>query len=331
MKPTWARSAATPTAASTPSASSTPGWARRAAVSSSARPTATRRPAQALERAWARHELGDKLRAAVLPAWWISLILACSEAAASLPLLAGVEYFSGEAELSKACESMIGPWGRYDIKHGTDFDASTAAGQQRAIIMLLRVARRGYVHFGTPCKSWVALSRSFTKRSGYMPSGPPQGRCSTRQWQYLSLHNKLALITSYLIKTAVALHHVYTVEQPVSSLLFHYEPMVHALLSSTAISVSMSAFQGDSPKPLKIVGNTPWLSTMRHVFLLRKAHAPATTKRLTKRSAGGHFTGKQSDLTGSSAYTASLGACIALCALGGPAEEIARELEHRGL
>ena len=111
-----------------------------------------------------------------------------------------------------------------------------------------------------------------------MPSGPPQGRCSGGEWQYLCLHNKLALATSYLIKTAAALHRVYTTEQPVVSLLFHYGPMVHALLSNSGhFSEHERIPRRFTEAPIQIVGNTPWLSTTRHVFLLRNAHAPATT------------------------------------------------------
>ena len=178
------------------------------------------------------------LGAALLPPWWVALVLACIPLAPDLPLLAGFEYFSGMAELAKACEKALGPWGTYDSKHGEEFDCTTRAGQRCAIVLLLRLVRHGHAHFGKPCKSWVALSRAFTKRSGFMPAGPPESRCKPRQWKYQSLHKRIAQVTSFLIKTCVAMQHTYTVVQTMSSLLFSYEPMVAALIGTPVVANS---------------------------------------------------------------------------------------------
>ena len=325
MKPAWARRGKGPeTSMAEPSK---PAWARRGVQKKA------KAPRPAMERAWTPDGLRRALRASLLPKWWVALILACIPLAMDLPLLAGVEYFSGEAELAKACEKWIGPWGTYDINKGQQFDCTTRVGQRCAIVLLLRLARHSHAHFGTPCRSWVALSRSFTKRSGLRPGGPPKSRCTPAQWKYLSLHNHITQVTSYLIKTCVAMEHTITIEQPVSSLLFSYEPMVAALIGTSSVSVRMSAFQGDSPKPLKIVGNAQWLGVLRKVYLLRKrgGHEDGATKRLTERSAKGQFGGKKEELAASSAYTASFGFAFALCVRQLPAAHVVEEMRRCGL
>ena len=325
MKPAWARRSKGPeTSMAEPSK---PAWARRGVQKKA------KAPRPAMERAWTPDGFRRALRASLLPKWWVALILACIPLAMDLPLLAGVEYFSGEAELAKACEKGIGPWGTYDIKNGQQFDCTTKVGQRCAIVLLLRLARHSHAHFGTPCRSWVALSRSFTKRSGLRPGGPPKSRCTPALWKYLSLHNQIAQVTSYLIKTCVAMGHTITIEQPVSSLLFSYEPMVAALVGTSSVSVAMRAFRGDSPKPLKIVGNAQWLGLLRKVFLLRKrgGHGDGVAKRLTERSAKGQFGGKKGELEASSAYTASFGFAFALCVQRLPAAHVVEEMRRRGL
>ena len=91
--------------------------------------------------------------------------------------------------------------------------------------------------------------------------------CSKFLKKYLTEHNALADITGCLVRLAVALELTYSVEQPRSSLLWSYPPVLQALAGSDAINVPffMSAFQGESPKPLSLRGNAPWLKFMKAV------------------------------------------------------------------
>ena len=307
---------------------SKPAWARRGVQKKA------KAPRPAMERAWSPDGLQRALRVSLLPKWWVGLVLACIPLAMALPLLAGVEFFSGEAELTKACEKSVGPWGAYDSKHGKEFDCATRVGQRNAIVLLLRLAKHSHAHFGTPCRSWVFLSRSFTKRSGLRPCGPPKSRCTPAQWKNLFLHNHIAQVTSYLIKTCVAMEHTFTIEQPLSSLLFLYEPMVAALIGTSSITLRMSAFQGDSAKPLKIRGNAHQLMKLLHkVFLLRKHEEHAITNQLTKRCAKeSQFEGKKDgSVEASSRYTASFGLAFSLCVLQLPAAHTVEEMRRCGL
>eukprot|EP00973_Karenia_brevis_P089021 12346149-Karenia_brevis.AAC.1 len=212
-------------------AAARPSWATRAATVKK-RPASKGEPAdeaQPKHRAWTEHELASKLHVTTLPAWWVTLVLACATLAAQQTILHGVEFFSGEGELTAAFCLLVGPFACYDIKHGRLHDILEDDGLRSAVVLLLRVASGGYVHFGTPCKSWVTLSRSWTQRSLLRPAGPPASKLKPAQAKYLESHNRIATYTAYLIKTARALGIEFTIEQPTSSLLFSFKDISLAL------------------------------------------------------------------------------------------------------
>eukprot|EP00973_Karenia_brevis_P020530 2818894-Karenia_brevis.AAC.1 len=94
----------------------------------------------------------------------------------------------------------------------------------------------------------------------------------------------------------------------------------------------MGHFGGESPKPLMLKGTASWLGVFRQVYLLRKTRLNnCTKKRLTYRTAKGHFTGKQSELEGSAGYTKCFGRCVALCSLKLDAEHVYNALIEQGL
>eukprot|EP00969_Alexandrium_andersonii_P231588 10227154-Alexandrium_andersonii.AAC.1 len=111
-------------------------------------------------------------------------------------------------------------------------DVLTMHGLKRIALWMLRIGKNGYVHLGTPCKSWVALSRSWSQRSCIAPQGPSPSRVSDEQWSYLREHNSIGHITAHVVRTAHALGLVYTIEQPVSSLLFSFDPVLKALAAT---------------------------------------------------------------------------------------------------
>ena len=94
------------------------------------------------------------------------------------------------------------------------------------------------------------------------PAGPPRRHRSKHLDEYLATHNRLADLTSFLIRMAIALGHRYTVEQPVSSLLFSYSPIACVAHNADSVSFCMGYFAGNTLKPLRIVGTASWL----HVF-----------------------------------------------------------------
>ena len=146
-------------------------------------------------------------------------------------------------------------------------------------------------------------------------------------------HNTLAELSALLIKTTKVLCMTFTLEQPCSSLLFQYPSMMKALAWANASTAScfMSAFGGESPKPLTIKGNPPWLNEFSLVAkaLNKKTASPSTrlTTRKTHSDGRKSFTGLSKALTASSGYTKQCGNAMALCALGNSSNEVLRKLK----
>ena len=205
------------------------------------------------------------------------------------------------------------------------------AGLERLAVWILRIGRHGYVHLGTPCKSWIALSRAWSKRSMMAPQGPGRNRTNPKQWAYLQEHNAIGHITAYIVRTAHALDLSYTIEQPVSSLLFSFDPVLKALAATGFVTAAftMGSFGGESPKPLLLKGSAPWLRTFREVALKRKAESTPPTKRLTTTTSSG-FTGQKGDLDASSGYTCAFGVAVALACLGLGPDEVCAKLKRLG-
>ena len=188
----------------------------------------------------------------------------------------------------------------------------------------------GLVWMGTPCQSWIVLSRSWTQRTSYRPEGPTTFR-SSQQQKYLQRHNALAELTALIITTATALSIVYTIEQPASSLLFSYDAVKKALQLTKAkrISMWMARLAGESPKPLVLCGTGSFLDTFQEVNDQRKHCGKCAKRRLTEKS-NGSFTGKARALKQSSGYTRCMGVAVALSYNGTPANQVLRELSSLG-
>ena len=204
---------------------------------------------------------------AQLPSTWVSLALSLAATASGLAVLFGVEVFAGEAALSRAFSRFVGCFEPFELRTNPEHDILNPCGFKLLLLLILRIGKGGHVHIGTPCKSWIFLARSYSRRSLLQPQGPDAAHCSKSLKKYLTEHNALADITGCLVRLAVALELTYSVEQPRFSLLWSYPPVLQALVGSGAINVPffMSAFQGELPKPLSLRGHAPWLKVMKVV------------------------------------------------------------------
>lgn len=326
-----------------------PSWARRAQADGAKPPWAKRgakerpllvEPAKKLARGqstWASSEsLGSRLRCAAFPQWWVLLVLEAAVEAASLPLVVGVEVFSGQGELSKAFCSWVGPFLTFEVRDSPEQDISKTSGLHVLLVMVLRIRLGGLLWLGTPCQSWVALSRSFTQRSQLQVAGPGRQYTTAGQQRYLDHHNRIADITALLARTAHELGIFFVIEQPVSSLLFKYEAVFRVLAAARASTVAftMSTFQGESPKPLLLKGTGPFLQIFREVVLERRRMSTSRPeKRLadvsTQCNGRKIFTGRACDLKASSGYTPCMGVAMALSFRAWPCDAIIAELEAR--
>ena len=165
-----------------------------------------------------------------------------------------------------------------------------------------------------------------------IPEGPPASATSARQRSCLDEHNGIAQLTALLFETACLLSIHPVIEQPQSSLLFHYKPVESVLNKFEAMHIAfqMAAFGGSSPKPLIIRGVGRFLQVFKDVYIRRKATASTTTQRLTTHK-GKAFTGHRSDLTQSSSYTRTFGIAMTLCFKGLSAREVCSKLDACGL
>eukprot|EP00415_Alexandrium_ostenfeldii_P003406 UN3406 len=116
--------------------------------------------------------------------------------------------------------TVLGQWSSFEKLNSDAEDILGEAGLQLLRGRLLAVAAGGLLWLGTPCKSWVALSRSWSCRSTAMPQGPVPALCSGTQHKYLHEHSTIAGVTALLLRTSALLGLRCTLEQPLSSLLF---------------------------------------------------------------------------------------------------------------
>lgn len=262
---------------------------------------------------------------------WVATVLSVAPLALSQPVLFGVEIFAGEGELAGAFCQHVGPFEQFELLTNPAHDALDPEGFKLLMQLILRIGKGGHVHLGTPCSSWIFLARSQSRRSLLQPQGPPAPQCRPSLQRYLKDHNALADITGSVVRMACALGLTYSVEQPRSSLLWSYPPVLAALAATTARNIPffMSAFQGDSPKPLSMRGNAPWLVVFKEVAenLHRRVGLPE--KRLATRAAA-YVTGRRAELKRSSAYTAAFGMAMSLCFLGHSSTRVEQIMHEHG-
>lgn len=309
--------------------SSLPSWAKRSRSNRlSQKPCLT-------VRKWSRTLLQEKLASASLPVFWTKLVLrALSNLGGTETALVGVEVFSGEHRLTTEMQNIVGDFETFEILDSPAQNITDANGVVLLLQKILRVVVNGFVWFAVPCSSWVCLSRSFTMRSHLQPAGPPKKYTSAKQRTYLDMHNSIADTVALVIRTLRAIDVDFIIEQPVSSMLFHYEPIRSLVAGTFTVPFQMQNFCGDTPKPLILKGSPAWLQTFSSVAQLRHGSNIAID-RLTvpgRKSDGTNtFSGKTKHLKRSSGYTYSMGVAIACCYLGESPNQVLSHMRAVGV
>ena len=261
-----------------------------------------------------------------LPPTWIALTLhALSSIPQSAVGLAGAEIFAGEAKLSAGLSKFNGLVATFDLKDGPEQDILTLDGVVLILQYILCTVVEGLLWLGTPCCSWVILSRSSTRRSALLPGGPAD--CT----DFVATHNCIAELCSLLARTAYACRVYFIFEQPQSSLLYKYRPVQETLSHCGAVTchVWMGAFDGETPKPLVLKSTAPWLGSVfqivcseLHKAMPRKARTVHLCKSQLTANGTKRFTGVKNALRSSAAYTAAFGEAIGLAHRGHDATHI---------
>ena len=136
-----------------------------------------KRPAAAQEtlkngRTWtSKADLRSKLHG--LPGWWLTLVLQAAALAWPQPTLQGMEIFAGQKALSNAFTEVLGhgTWGTFEKLDDESQDILLSSGVVKLLTRLLASMPGGLAWLGAPCKSWVALPRSFLRRAKDLPQG----------------------------------------------------------------------------------------------------------------------------------------------------------------
>ena len=273
--------------------------------------------------------LKKRLQAHSLPLWWIALVLRAADPAARMPVVTGLEVFSGNANLGKGFAQCVGPTLTFEVLDNIEEDCMHETGIVKLLTYVLSIMIEGWCWLGTPCSSWIILSRSFTQRSIVQPSGPTTWK-SRKQHDYVKKHNDIATISALVYKTCVILGIAVAVEQPRSSLLWRFPPVKEALEMAPlhTIPFFMSSFGHTSQKPLIVKGSGAYLDVVREVAVRRpKTEA---TQELVKYQ-GARFTGCRAALTESSSYRRAFGFAVALAFVGKNADEILHMLHASNL
>lgn len=212
--------------------------------------------------------------------------------------LGAVSAFDGCGSLSRALnEHGIASLG-YDITNDEIYEnCLTLEGVQFFLMMLVRVAVGGVVWLGPPCCSWIWLTRSKSKRTRSQPEGNVHD-------PWVRQHNCIA---DFVAKVILVCHErgiYFIIEQPLSSVLFHYAPIAEAIAiaGGRSVSVRLGDFGAETTKPLRLVGTAPWLDGLPAVgekLRSTSGRVPMQTLAVRQNHA---VTGKRDVLQESSAY-----------------------------
>ena len=155
----------------------------------------------------------------------------------------------------------------------------TPEGFTNAIILLLKAKPgNGGVHFGIVCSSWVYINRGTSLRTKTRPLG--DSRESS-----VNMANEMVSRSCLLILLATALGLVWTVEQPVTSLM-QYHPrfqLLFKLMKDTMrkpiyrLLVKMGDFGAATEKACWIYTNKKWMASIIN-FKLRVKKKVRTTQ-----------------------------------------------------
>ena len=263
-----------------------------------------------------------------LPRWWIAMTLyALHKLPSKAAGLDGAEIFAGKHQLSSGLMKHNGLVATFELEDGPEQNILSIDGVILVLQYILCIKVGGLLWMGTPCCSWVMLSRSSTGRSALRPGGPK--RFPT---DFVKRHNSIAEICALLARTAYSCSVYFVFEQPQSSLLYTYPPMQEMLRYCQAVSCHlwMGAFGGESAKPLMLKGTAPWLQStfpaVCHALWHGRAKSSNSKLQLAnmKINASGkrQFNGNPKALKASSAYTMSFGEAVGMAQKGHDASYI---------
>ena len=206
-------------------------------------------------------------------------------ALASGPALLHVEFFSGEAAITRAMREACRQAASFDVRDEPVFqNMLTSEGFVLAMLLVLRLVPGAGMLAAPVCSTWVWLNRGTSLRS----SGRRLG--DTLRQQVRDANCMVARVVLLAILTTCR-GLVWIIEQPANSLLEKH-PRFQLLLSRMPvyrITTYMQAFGGPSLKPTWLYSNSPLIDE-----LARKpsGERSATRVEMVKACGRGESTGR---------------------------------------
>lgn len=214
-----------------------------------------------------------------------------------------VEFFAGNAALSKELLRKQLRGASFDYLYGSSHDVLTASGLRLYIEALGSLREKGLSWLATQCSSYVVLCRATTMR---FPSNDFLGNLSNPR---VVEGNSLGLLSALLYFLAWVSLSCPVLEQPLNSCLPETPAWKYLLRWTKAICTTtyLGSFGGPSQKPLQL-----WHSRMEFVALSRPRPTwlGAAAESLVTRD-GAKFTGRRDQLIESEHYTVQFGRAVA--------------------
>ena len=211
-----------------------------------------------------------------------------------------VDLFAGKAAITSGCTSKGLNSEAYDKSYldNDSMDITTGPGFLAAFHLVLRLRVHGSLWGAPVCSSWVFMSRSVGGRSSLDPAG------NLRDVRIRHANSMVVLFTMLALLAWLRGAHIW-LEQPVSSIMFHFSPL-HAFCTA-ALPFSqityMGAFGGSTCKPLIVKSTTSRVAQLA-------CRKPTCLKTLASRE-GSQINGKQKELKLSQAYPRKFGLKVA--------------------
>ena len=213
----------------------------------------------------------------------------------------GCEVFAGLMAITRALNAAGAQSVPFDKEYSKWMDINEPYGFLLIILMVLRMflnsAKTGdeaVLWLAPLCSSWVFMCRGVSMRSRVTPHGDTSV-------PLVAASNEMVAKTALLLKLADALGVAWVLEQPESSVLNFHERFQWTLAQCVVWfinNICMSAFGGDTMKPLKLWSNRRWVEELfaEPVKLAKKSNLTMkwTGQQGKLRSCGNRKTLKQS-------------------------------------
>lgn len=215
-----------------------------------------------------------------------------------------VELFAGTYNLCKSCNARGFVAMPFDKRIRAEENILDHYGFQLALQYTLRLQEGGLLWAGVECSTWVFMSRATFLRSAKCPQGDTGN-------YHVRLANTMAERTALLCHIAAARGCKIVIENPLSSLLWKYEPMATLVqrLGLQRTLAHLGSYGAPTAKPVLLYSNWPAaqkLKTERPVF------SGEETVSLVKRNKDGSVTGLRNELKESQEYPAGFTDAVAM-------------------